>query len=227
MKYALALAAMASSALAKTDIDGCTSFTSMVTVRDEPGYGNTYASVIWYVPDSLEICQGVDCGGGRAPPKSVPGCPLYKGTETVTPEFLDSDPMKPTEAPESSVATATAPETSTQAEETEATTAVETATETETETVATPTASNTSSESGAVTTTATATATVTTPMTGTGQSEYTGSATDVDGAESTSDDGEGDDAATSTGTDEPGAAMPTAFVGLNIVAGVAAAAAFL
>ena len=60
---------------------------------------NTYATIIWYVPDTLEICKGVDCGGGRAPPKSVPGCPLYQGTETVTPEFLTADPMKPTAAP--------------------------------------------------------------------------------------------------------------------------------
>lgn len=88
----------ATTTTAKTDLEGCTSFTSMVTVRPEPGYGNTYASVVWYVPDTLEICKGVDCGGGRAPPKSVPGCPLYEGTETVTAEFLTADPMKPTAA---------------------------------------------------------------------------------------------------------------------------------
>jgi hypothetical protein len=86
--YALPIAA-------KTDIEGCTSFTSTVTVNPSPGYGNTYQTVIWYVPDTLEICKGVDCGGGRAPPKSVPGCPLYKGTETVTAEFLTQDPMSP------------------------------------------------------------------------------------------------------------------------------------
>lgn len=95
MARSIALAALlyALPIAAKTDIDGCTSFTSTVTVRPEPGYGNTYQKVIWYVSDTLEICEGVDCGGGRAPPKSVPGCPLYKGTETVTPRFLDSDPM--------------------------------------------------------------------------------------------------------------------------------------
>ncbi|RGP72135.1 siderophore biosynthesis [Fusarium longipes] len=94
MARSIALAALvyALPIAAKTDIDGCTSFTSTITVRPEPGYGNTYERVIWYVSDSLEICEGVDCGGGRAPPRKVPGCPLYEGTETVTPRFLDSDP---------------------------------------------------------------------------------------------------------------------------------------
>ncbi|KAM0191678.1 hypothetical protein ACHAPA_008301 [Fusarium lateritium] len=97
MARSIALAALlyALPIAAKTDIEGCTSFTSTVTVDASPGYGNTYQTVIWYVPDTLEICKGVDCGGGRAPPKSVPGCPLYKGTETVTAEFLKQDPMSP------------------------------------------------------------------------------------------------------------------------------------
>ncbi|KAJ4123045.1 hypothetical protein NW768_010037 [Fusarium equiseti] len=95
MARSIALAALlyALPIAARTNYDGCTSFTSTVTVRPEPGYGNTYEKVMWYVSDTLEICEGVDCGGGRAPPRSVPGCPLYKGTETVTPRFLDSDPM--------------------------------------------------------------------------------------------------------------------------------------
>ncbi|EED19426.1 siderophore biosynthesis enzyme, putative [Talaromyces stipitatus ATCC 10500] len=39
--------------------------------------------VHWYNPNTGEICDPLDCGGGRAPPKTdVPGCPLYKGTET-------------------------------------------------------------------------------------------------------------------------------------------------
>ncbi|KAH7262872.1 hypothetical protein BKA59DRAFT_519789 [Fusarium tricinctum] len=97
MARSIALAALlyALPIAAKTDIEGCTSFTSTVTVDPSPGYGNTYETVIWYVPDTLEICKGVDCGGGRAPPKSVPGCPLYKGTETVTVEFLKHDPLSP------------------------------------------------------------------------------------------------------------------------------------
>ncbi|KAL8289484.1 hypothetical protein RB600_004766 [Gaeumannomyces tritici] len=45
----------------------------------------------------------MDCGGGRAPPKSKPGCPLYQGPETVTPSFLESNPLKTsTPAPASS-----------------------------------------------------------------------------------------------------------------------------
>ncbi|GKU08305.1 siderophore biosynthesis protein [Fusarium langsethiae] len=101
MARSIALAALlyALPIAAKTDIEGCTSFTSTVTVRPEPGYGNTYQKVIWYMSDTLEICEGVDCGGGRAPPKSVPGCPLYKGTETVTPRFLETDPVPATPAP--------------------------------------------------------------------------------------------------------------------------------
>lgn len=37
--------------------------------------------VHWYDPDDGQICDPLDCGGGRAPPKTdVPGCPQYKGT---------------------------------------------------------------------------------------------------------------------------------------------------
>ncbi|KAJ5018155.1 hypothetical protein K4K57_006220 [Colletotrichum sp. SAR 10_99] len=94
-RYILPVVAAAGLALAKTDIEGCTSITSTVTVRTEIGYGNTYETVIWYVPDTLEICRGVDCGGGRAPPRKVPGCPMYSGTETVTASFLSTDPAAP------------------------------------------------------------------------------------------------------------------------------------
>ncbi|KAJ5242638.1 Glycoside hydrolase 18 protein [Penicillium citrinum] len=39
--------------------------------------------VHWFDPDTGEICDPLDCGGGRAPPKTdVPGCPMYTGTET-------------------------------------------------------------------------------------------------------------------------------------------------
>ncbi|KAG9252524.1 uncharacterized protein F5Z01DRAFT_676002 [Emericellopsis atlantica] len=206
MKYTTAALALAASVYAKTDLDGCTSFTSWVTVRPEPGYGNTYQSIVWYVPDSLEICQFVDCGGGRAPPKSVPGCPLYQGTETVTPSFLASDPMK-TEEPKT-VATATAPEAS-------STAIVE-----ETRSVATATAPDLSSSAATsamvtVTTTSAVVSTVTeTPATTAGPGG--------DGEE----DGGAEETSTDTSTDTPGAAMPTAMVGLNMLAG-AAAAAFL
>ncbi|KAH6617346.1 hypothetical protein F5144DRAFT_391070 [Chaetomium tenue] len=37
----------------------------------------------WYDPDTGEICDPLDCGGGRAPVKTdVPGCAAYKGTLT-------------------------------------------------------------------------------------------------------------------------------------------------
>ncbi|KAJ5224375.1 uncharacterized protein N7469_007878 [Penicillium citrinum] len=67
--------------LAKTDLAGCVS--SQTTNQWHE------ASMIWYVPDSGEICEFVDCGGGRAPPKTTqPGCPLYSGTATLTPNYL-------------------------------------------------------------------------------------------------------------------------------------------
>ncbi|CCF46916.1 hypothetical protein CH063_15505, partial [Colletotrichum higginsianum] len=74
-RYLLPVLAFTVAVLAKTDLEGCTSFTSTVTVNPSPGYGNTYETVIWYVPDTLEICAGVDCGGGRRtrPPKTPAG----------------------------------------------------------------------------------------------------------------------------------------------------------
>jgi len=37
----------------------------------------------WFDPNTGEICDPLDCGGGRAPPKKdVPGCAAYTGTET-------------------------------------------------------------------------------------------------------------------------------------------------
>lgn len=92
----LALSPLA--ALARTDFSGCTSFTSTVTINPTAHeYGNVYGSVVYYDPDTLEICTVPDCGGGRAPPKTgVPGCPLYSGTATVTPSFLSADPLAAT-----------------------------------------------------------------------------------------------------------------------------------
>lgn len=63
-------------AAARTDYEGCVS-TALP------------ATTVWYVPGTGELCEPVDCGGGRAPPKTVPGCPAYKGTETVTPKFWE------------------------------------------------------------------------------------------------------------------------------------------
>ncbi|KAK4244322.1 hypothetical protein C7999DRAFT_35323 [Corynascus novoguineensis] len=45
--------------------------------------------VHWYDPDTGEICDPLDCGGGRAPVKTdVPGCAAYEGT--LTPETSPS-----------------------------------------------------------------------------------------------------------------------------------------
>jgi hypothetical protein len=70
----LALAPLA--ALAKTDLAGCTSTA-------------VGASLTWYVPGTGELCDLLDCGGGRAPPMStVPGCPAYVGTATYSPSYM-------------------------------------------------------------------------------------------------------------------------------------------
>ncbi|KAJ5976219.1 hypothetical protein N7481_009926 [Penicillium waksmanii] len=72
---------LASIAFARTDLAGCTS--SQTTNQWHE------ASMIWWVPESGEICDFVDCGGGRAPPKTTqPGCPLYSGTATLTPNYM-------------------------------------------------------------------------------------------------------------------------------------------
>lgn len=66
---------------ARTDLGGCVS--SQTTNQWHE------ASMIWYVPESGEICDFPDCGGGRAPPKTdQPGCAQYSGTETLTPSYL-------------------------------------------------------------------------------------------------------------------------------------------
>ena len=76
----LTSASLASLALAKTDLEGCTSSTVIK-------YGG--ASVLYYVPGTGEICDFLDCGGGRAPPKTtVPGCAAYEGTATYSPSYL-------------------------------------------------------------------------------------------------------------------------------------------
>ena len=72
----LVLLSLASSILAKTDLAGCTS------TRAATG-------IVYWVPESGEICQLLDCGGGRAPPKTdVPGCAAYEGSAPYQPSFL-------------------------------------------------------------------------------------------------------------------------------------------
>jgi hypothetical protein len=66
--------------LAKTDLEGCTS-------SETVAFGG--ASMIYWDPTNGEICSFLDCGGGRAPPKTtVPGCGNYAGTATYSPDFM-------------------------------------------------------------------------------------------------------------------------------------------
>ncbi|EEU40087.1 uncharacterized protein NECHADRAFT_90711 [Fusarium vanettenii 77-13-4] len=44
--------------------------------------------VHWYDPEDGQICDPLDCGGGRAPPKKNPGCDGYTGTEVRTVSYL-------------------------------------------------------------------------------------------------------------------------------------------
>ncbi|KAF7546619.1 hypothetical protein G7046_g9248 [Stylonectria norvegica] len=85
-KFLLTALLGASAVLARTDLEGCTSSDSVVS----PSGGTAYATRIYYVPGTGEICEILDCGGGRAPPKTtVPGCDGYVGTATYSPSFLD------------------------------------------------------------------------------------------------------------------------------------------
>ncbi|KAH6692743.1 putative siderophore biosynthesis enzyme [Plectosphaerella plurivora] len=98
------LLALAATALAKTDLAGCTSFTTTTAFGDSA----PFQTIMWYVPDNLEICSFLDCGGGRAPPKTdTPGCPQYTGTEPVAVAFLATDPAAPPPAPSTSAPTPT------------------------------------------------------------------------------------------------------------------------
>ncbi|TQN63606.1 hypothetical protein CSHISOI_11808, partial [Colletotrichum shisoi] len=112
------LAVLATAVLAKTDLAGCVSSDSIFT----PTQGGTpYATRVWYLPDTGEICAALDCGGGRAPPKTtVPGCAAYAGTETYSPSFL---PLKTTTAADA-VAQTTLPTITTSVPETAAVTTV-------------------------------------------------------------------------------------------------------
>jgi hypothetical protein len=65
---------------ARTDLTGCTR-----TDISLPA-GASYA---WIVPDTGELCEFLDCGGGRAPPKlNVPGCAAFTGTQVYEPSFM-------------------------------------------------------------------------------------------------------------------------------------------
>ncbi|KZL68420.1 siderophore biosynthesis [Colletotrichum incanum] len=155
------VAVLAAAVLAKTDLAGCVSSDSIVT----PTQGGTpYATRVWYVPDTGEICAALDCGGGRAPPKTtVPGCDAYEGTETYSPSFL---PLKT-----SAAAVTTLPSVITSAPESPITSAVESAATTETKSSQTETepsqTETVESQSGnEIVTSALASATVVVPVIG-------------------------------------------------------------
>ncbi|KAJ5595489.1 Glycoside hydrolase 18 protein [Penicillium hispanicum] len=66
--------------------------------------------VHWFDPNTGEVCDPLDCGGGRAPPRTdVPGCPLYTGTETRSTSYLSC--WTPSVSASSTVATASASST--------------------------------------------------------------------------------------------------------------------
>lgn len=87
----MATAAFAAVAFARTDLEGCTS----TDVSSPAG-----ASIAWYVPGTGEVCEILDCGGGRAPPKTtVPGCAAYSGTASYSPSYLAGFQASATSAP--------------------------------------------------------------------------------------------------------------------------------
>jgi hypothetical protein len=87
----LATAAFAAIAFARTDLEGCTS----TDVSSPAG-----ASIAWYVPGTGEVCEILDCGGGRAPAKTtVPGCAAYSGTASYSPSYLAGFQASATSAP--------------------------------------------------------------------------------------------------------------------------------
>ncbi|CAP66462.1 uncharacterized protein PODANS_4_3635 [Podospora anserina S mat+] len=89
----LPILALALGAAAKTDIGGCVSTKVPYMTQDTL----VYSSLLWYLPDTGEICEILDCGGGRAPPKTnVPGCGNYAGTEEYKPRFWTGFNAEPT-----------------------------------------------------------------------------------------------------------------------------------
>ena len=78
--FAIVAILAALGAHAKTDLTGCT----RTDISSPAG-----ASYAWIVPSTGELCEFLDCGGGRAPPKlNVPGCAAYTGTASYSPSFM-------------------------------------------------------------------------------------------------------------------------------------------
>ncbi|KAH6900531.1 hypothetical protein B0T10DRAFT_31330 [Thelonectria olida] len=213
---AAALLLAAAPALARTDLEGCTSSDGVYS----PSGGTPYATRIWYVPDTGEICEFLDCGGGRAPPKTtVPGCPLYEGTATYSPSYLDMA---------ASTTAAAVKSTTTQADEDESATITEAATtdeETATHrtTLSTKVAESESDEDTTVAaaTTGTPVSAITTPSAGSHSGSGSGSNSTATGTES------GSSSAETTSSTGGAASMPTAGALMGLMAGAAVYAGLL
>ncbi|KAF4461692.1 siderophore biosynthesis enzyme [Fusarium albosuccineum] len=216
-------------AVARTDLEGCTSYDSVI----KPDNMAPYMTRVWYVPDSGELCEFLDCGGGRAPPKTtVPGCPSYEGTETYSPKFINPKTLGQPEA----TGSAEASETETEDEETasatitEAPTSTGSTTESEDTTTADSegedekTTTTEEKETKAIITTITTRATLSTPGAGSESTPGSGSGSESD-ADKT--DAAATPAASTVST--AGAVMPTAgaLLGSWLVAGAAVYAGML
>ncbi|KAF2751531.1 hypothetical protein M011DRAFT_117832 [Sporormia fimetaria CBS 119925] len=103
----LTLSALALAVLAKRDLAGCTS----IATTNQWGH----ASMLYYLPGTGEICELLDCGGGRAPVKyDTPGC----AGNPYVPKFLPNyNPA--TQTPEATPEATPAPETPAEEEEEE------------------------------------------------------------------------------------------------------------
>ncbi|KAI0536443.1 hypothetical protein GGR58DRAFT_394992 [Xylaria digitata] len=193
-----AVALLAGHAAAKTDIAGCVSSQTVA-------YGG--ASLIWYLPDTGEICEFLDCGGGRAPPKTtVPGCPQYDGTATYSPSYLPG------------FGAATTPTSSTQAVATESSTLEDSSSPRSTTGSASGKASITSPPATAITGTVTSSGPVQT---------QTGLNSDLDSSSSTTGSASTESSTNSVSTG--GAVLPTAAIkgAFGVIAGIAAGAIML
>ncbi|TDZ36507.1 hypothetical protein C8035_v008302 [Colletotrichum spinosum] len=215
-RYLASVALLATVALAKTDLEGCTSSDSVVT----PANGGTpYATRVYYVPDTGEICAALDCGGGRAPPKTtVPGCPSYEGTDTYSPSFL---PLK-TSAPTSQIASVTVttppPSSASATGAAESSKKVESESESETESAS----AKADTQTGTLLTITTSAGDIGTAKPGNGTLATTRSG----GSQATRSSG--GTAATSASTRVPNAAAPTGVSqALGLMAGVALGAVAL
>ncbi|KAL4989112.1 hypothetical protein BDW68DRAFT_176232 [Aspergillus falconensis] len=74
---------------ARTTLEGCT-FAETVSERNE-------YSIVWYVPETGEICDVPVCGGGLDPfDYDNPACPEYTGTAPYEPSYLEEYEPRPT-----------------------------------------------------------------------------------------------------------------------------------